>query len=121
MKQLVPTGLDEFIAEHKPGDPVTGRIIKLDGRHATIELGDGVFATCTLPEAEAAKEEPKPAAAAGGALDLSAFSSMLNAKWKTGTSTAKAKPEAPQAGQVRHFRIATLNPATKSLTVDLVS
>jgi hypothetical protein len=46
---------------------------------------------------------------------------MLNAKWKTGTSTVKAKPEAPQTGQVRNFRIATLNPDTKSLTVELVS
>ncbi len=56
MKQLVPTGLDDFLAEHKPGDPVTGRITKLDGTHATIELGDGVFATCTLPAAEAEDE-----------------------------------------------------------------
>ena len=119
MKQLVPTGLDEFLAEHKPGDPVTGRITKVDGRQATVELGDGVFALCTLPATEPApKEESKPAT---GALDLSAFSSMLNAKWKTGTSTAKANPEAPQTGQVRNFRIATLNPDTKSVTVELVS
>ena len=27
MKQLVPTGLDEYIAEHKVGDVVTGRIM----------------------------------------------------------------------------------------------
>jgi small subunit ribosomal protein S1 len=120
MKQLVPTGLDDFLAEHKPGDPVTGRITKLDGTHAIIELGDGVFATCTLPAAQEATEETKPATT-GGALDLSAFSSMLNAKWKTGTSTGASKPLAPQTGQVRNFRIATLNPDTKSLTVTLVS
>jgi small subunit ribosomal protein S1 len=120
MKQLVPTGVDEFLAEHKPGDPLTGRITKIDGAQATIEFGDGVFATCTLPASEPeAKEESKPAE--GGALDLSAFSSMLNAKWKTGTSTTKPKPEAPQPGQVRNFRIATLNPETKTITVTLVS
>ena len=97
----------------------TENITKLDGNHATIELGDGVLALCTLPASEAA--DPEPAKAAAGALDLSAFSSMLNAKWKTGTSTAASKPLAPQTGQIRNFRIATLNPDTKSLTVTLVS
>ena len=29
MKQLVPTGLDEYLAEHKEGDIVTGRIIEV--------------------------------------------------------------------------------------------
>ena len=28
MKQLVPTGLDEYIAEHKAGDVVTGRMME---------------------------------------------------------------------------------------------
>ena len=32
MKQLVPTGLDEYIAEHKEGDVVTGRMIEIVGR-----------------------------------------------------------------------------------------
>ena len=27
MKQLIPTSLDEYIAEHKEGDMVTGRMI----------------------------------------------------------------------------------------------
>src|ERR1700733_14647522 len=40
MKQLVPTGLDEYIAEHKEGDVVTGRLIKVSGEQATIELGE---------------------------------------------------------------------------------
>ena len=28
MKQLVPTGLDEYIAEHNEGDVVTGRLME---------------------------------------------------------------------------------------------
>ena len=31
MKQLVPTGLDEYLAEHKEGDVVTGRITEVSG------------------------------------------------------------------------------------------
>ena len=39
MKQLVPTSLDEYIAEHKEGDMVTGRMIELSGSRARVELG----------------------------------------------------------------------------------
>ena len=31
MKQLVPTSLDEYIAEHKEGDVVTGRMMDVSG------------------------------------------------------------------------------------------
>jgi small subunit ribosomal protein S1 len=116
MKQLIPTGLDEYLAEHKPGDAVTARIVKLDGNIARIELGEGIYATCTLKASEPAAEEPK----ATGAVDLSAFSSMLKDKWKGGPSASKSKPDAPQQGQIRNFRIATINPDTKTITVDLV-
>src|SRR5262249_30967183 len=48
MKQLVPTGLDEYLAEHKPGDLVTGRMAEISGGEARVELGQGVYATCHL-------------------------------------------------------------------------
>src|SRR6202140_1392747 len=31
MKQLVPTGLDEYLADHKEGDTVTGRMVEMSG------------------------------------------------------------------------------------------
>jgi small subunit ribosomal protein S1 len=46
MKQLVLTGLDEYIAEHKEGDMVTGRMTDVSGGRAKVELGEGVHATC---------------------------------------------------------------------------
>ena len=49
MKQLVPTGLDEYLAEHKEGDTVTGRIIEVSGERARVELGEGVQAQCRIP------------------------------------------------------------------------
>jgi small subunit ribosomal protein S1 len=117
MKQLVPTGLDEYIAEHKAGDTVTARILKIDGNSARIELGEGIYATCTLKSVEPVAEEPK----AAGALDLSAFSSMLNAKWKGGPSAPKSTSEAPQPGQIRNFRITQIEPESKTIAVELVS
>src|SRR5206468_5645501 len=40
MKQLVPTSIDEYIAEHKVGDKVSGRVVT----PAIIELGEGIRA-----------------------------------------------------------------------------
>ena len=48
MKQLVPTSLDEYIAEHKAGDVVTGRMGEVSGGQARVELGDGINATCRI-------------------------------------------------------------------------
>ncbi len=49
MKQLIPTGLDEYLAEHKEGDIVTGRMIEVSEGCARVELGEGVVATCQIP------------------------------------------------------------------------
>ena len=59
MKQLVPTGLDEYLAEHKPGDLVTGRIVEISGRDARVELGEGIHAVCRIPAAAQAEKRRK--------------------------------------------------------------
>src|SRR5213079_1228124 len=60
MKQLIPTSLDEYIAEHKPGDVVTGRMTDVSGGRAKVELGEGVHAICRL-NIETKEEEENPA------------------------------------------------------------
>jgi small subunit ribosomal protein S1 len=115
MKQLVPTSLEEYIAEHKPGDRVTGRLADLSGGIARVELGEGIQGTCALPQ-EAPAEEGKPAEAK---VNLSSLSSMLQARWKGGTALAKPKAEPVRAGQVRSFRIAKLDPAAKKIELEL--
>ena len=120
MKQLVPTGLDEFLAEHATGDSVTGRIISTADGVARVELGEGIVASCLLP-AEAPTTEEVSAPAAGG-IDLSAFSSMLKTKWKTGPTLATVKSSAPEsvkAGQVRSFKISQLDAAAKRIELSL--
>jgi small subunit ribosomal protein S1 len=116
MKQLVPTGLDEYIAEHKVGDVVTGRLIEESGERARVELGEGIRATCRIAEVAAAKEEP---AADTNKVDMSSLSAMLNARWKGGPVSSAAKPEAARAGQIRSFRIVKLDAATKKIELEL--
>src|SRR5450432_3915718 len=80
MKQLVPTSLDEYIAEHKQGDVVTGRATDVSAGRAKVELGEGVNATCRLMSDAPGKQENTNASKA----DLSSLSSMLEARWKGG-------------------------------------
>ena len=113
MKQLVPTGLDEYIAEHNEGDVVTGRLMDDSGAQARVELGDGIHAICKKPAATAPKSEaPKESKA-----DLSSLSSMLQARWKTG-SGGPPKAEPSRAGQVRSFRIVNLDRAAKKIELE---
>lgn len=89
MKQLVPTGLDEYLAEHKEGDMVTGRIIEISGGSMRVQLGEGVQASCQVPNESAGKEEEHEQlgaqlAASSSKPDLSSLGSMLQARWKTG-------------------------------------
>jgi small subunit ribosomal protein S1 len=113
MKQLVPTGLDEYIAEHNEGDVVTGRLMDDSGAQARVELGDGIHAICKKPAATAPKNEaPKESKA-----DLSSLSSMLQARWKTG-SGGPPKAEPSRAGQVRSFRIVNLDRAAKKIELE---
>jgi small subunit ribosomal protein S1 len=117
MKQLIPTSMDEFVAEHKAGDSVTGRIVSIADGVAQVELGEGIVCACKLP-AEAAPAATEPAAA--GKVDLSAFSSMLKTKWKTGSAAGAAETKkAPEAGQVRSFKITQLDAEAKRISIEL--
>ena len=104
MKQLVPTGIDEYLAEHREGDMVSGRVIEVSGGSAKVELGEGIQAACRI-SAET-KQASHPANPSGGAkADLASLGSMLQARWKGGTVAESAEPQEVRAGQVRSFRI----------------
>jgi len=120
MKQLVPSGIDEYLAEHKEGDMVTGRMIEVSGGNARVELGEGVQATCRMSASAANSDATQPEPAQSGSKpDLSALSSMLQARWKSGASPTETKKEAARAGQIRSFRIARLNAAEKKIELEL--
>ena len=116
MKQLVPTSIDEYLAEHKQGDVVTGRIIEEAAGQARVELGEGIRATCRIAASAPVKEETKPEAKA----DLSSLSSMLQARWKGAAPAGEAsKAEAVRTGQIRSFRIAALDRDAKKIELEL--
>jgi small subunit ribosomal protein S1 len=125
MKQLVPSGLDEYIAEHKEGDVVTGRIVEVSGDHARVELGEGIHASCNMKSANPASSKNKQAepqsssASTSGKPDLSSLGSMLQARWKGGKAASGAEPDPVSAGQIRKFKIAKLDPAAKKIELEL--
>jgi len=122
MKQLQPTTIDEYIAEHRQGETVTGRIVDTRDGKAKVELGEGVFAQCNFPdETTAADAAAAPAPEKSPAADLSSLTAMLSAKWKQGGSSSKStRPEPGRAGQIRTFKVVKLDQANKKIEVELV-
>ena len=114
IKQMAPSGLDEYLAEHKVGDVVTGRIMQA-GEDGRVELGEGVVGLCKNLAGLPAKAEPRIEPKA----DLSSLTSMLQARWKSG-SGGESKPDAARSGQVRSFRIARLDPSEKKIELEMV-
>jgi small subunit ribosomal protein S1 len=120
LKQLQPTSLDEYIAEHKEGDVVTGRVADVKGNRVAVELGEGVQAHFNI-----AAQEQKQEQKAAPSVDVSALSSMLASKWKGGGSGSQSggdsgpKRDLPKHGQIRSFRITRLDPEKKRIEIEL--
>jgi small subunit ribosomal protein S1 len=112
MKQLAPTSLDEFVAGHKTGDVVTGRIVEIADEGATVELGEGIQGMCPLRHATAAHPPKREAQT-----DLTSLTSMLAARWKGGSSAA-SEPEPARPGQIRRFCITRVDPLTKRIELE---
>jgi len=114
IRQLAPSDLDEYIAEQKVGDIVSGRLIEVSPGSALVELGQGVQGTCrVVPRAAQNKPEAQPQA------DLSSLSAMLQARWKSGPSSDTGKLDELRAGEVRSFRITSLDPSGKKIELEL--
>ncbi len=121
LKQLQPTSLDEYIAEHKEGEVVTGRISDVKGNRVTVELGEGVSAHFNMVQAEAKQEQRS------SSVDVSALSSMLASKWKGSGGGGPAqggdsapRREVPKTGQVRSFKLTKLDAEKKKIEIEMV-
>jgi small subunit ribosomal protein S1 len=116
IKQMVPTSIDEYLAERKVGDVVSGRVAEISGNFATVELGQGIRAVCragtTSRNANSGDQQSR------GTADLQSLSSMLAAKWKSGSVTQAATSDLA-AGQIRSFKVIQLDPGTKKIEVEI--
>jgi small subunit ribosomal protein S1 len=112
MKQLEPTSIDEYLAEHKTGEVVSGRVVNVSGDRMKVELGEGVTAFAPVPE------QRKEAAAGSQRADLSSLTAMLTQKWKSGRGAAESS-EAIRAGQIRSFKIVQIDAEKKRIDLEL--
>jgi small subunit ribosomal protein S1 len=115
IKQLLPSSIEEYIAEHQEGNVVSGRVMEVSGEQARVELGEGIQGTCRIATEGPSTKESRAESKA----DLSALSSLLKAHWKGGAGAVVSKPEAVRASQIRSFRIAKLDPAAKKIELEL--
>lgn len=117
MKQLIPTDLDKYLEEHSVGDVVSGRLIELTGDNTIVELGEGIRANCAI----SANIEPKVSTRSEAKLDLSALSSMLNARWKGEAKPSNTQVDPLYVGQMRKFKIVSIDRDTKQIGLELTT
>ena len=125
IKQLIPSHIDEYIAEHKAGDTVSGRVVEQSATLAHVDLGEGIRAICHTAFAtpsqapSTSKGAPAPETIPAIKPDLSSLGSMLKARWQGKVPASEFKPKPLSAGQIRTFRIVKLDPEAKQIEVVL--
>jgi small subunit ribosomal protein S1 len=118
LKQPIPTSIDEYLAEQKVGDIVSGRVVELSPTLTVVELGEGIRAHCRAGKTAAAPAVATEAKS-DGKPDLSSLSSMLKARWQGNTPAAASEPEPLAEGQLRRFRIMKIDAEGKKIEVEL--
>ncbi len=114
VKQMAPSSLDEYIVGRKQGEVVSGRVMSVPGDTAQVELGEGVHGTCRVTQKAESQEQTS-----SGNLDLSALTSMLSARWKSGSTAGATRKGEVVPGQVRSFRISKLDREAKQIDLEL--
>jgi len=114
LKQLEPTPLERYLAAHRVGEVVSGRIVRVEWDAAEVELADGVTVRCPLPEAapDRVSQPGQPGQ------DLRSLTALLAAKWK-GELPAAEPRSGVRAGQVRSFRITALDASKGVIELEL--
>jgi small subunit ribosomal protein S1 len=125
MKALEPTSMDEFLVENKVGDVVTGRVVDVSSSRIKVELAEGVTAFAPAPQKKEAKATAAaPSTAGAQKADLSSMTALLTAKWKSGGPSSASGSSEPQqeslhAGQVRSFKISSIDLEKKKIELEL--
>jgi small subunit ribosomal protein S1 len=104
LKQLEVTSADQFMLESAVGDRVGGRVLRVNGKEVTVQLGEGIEGVCIVEEAPVAP-------LSGGSL-----AAQLAAAWKGGVkSSSGVRLEPYLEGQVRSFTIKAMDAAGRRI------
>jgi len=116
MKRLIPTELDEYLAEHHLGDIVTGRVVTVseDSGAAEVEFGNGVYGRSLPPSGNVEGTYRQAGGSAGNVADMS---SMLMARWQGKSARSSPASDPLRPGQTRQFRITLLDLGSKVIEV----
>ena len=112
MRQLEPTEQDRYLDAVQEGETVSGRILKIQGDRAEVELGEGVKGVCVIGGASQAVA----GASATGSGDVSSLGAMLEAAWKGG---AGGGGEAVESGQLRSFKVKSVDREHGAIELEL--
>jgi small subunit ribosomal protein S1 len=115
MKQLEPTKADLWLAEHKEGDTVTGRVLEVRDNRIQVELGEGVTGVCRLA---AADKSSSGSGANSQKADVASAAALLAARFKQGIAPQDSGPKI-RPGETRRFSIAQIDPQKKRIDLTL--
>jgi ribosomal protein S1 len=117
MKQLEPTSFDIWVSEHQLGETITARILDVKNDRAKVEVGEGVYGVCRLSAADQGGEGKQGGGPAK--VDLSQLTAMLSARWKSGPDF-EAEQKVVRSGQIRQFRITSMDAQAKRIELELL-
>lgn len=113
MKQLEPTSADLFISEHQEGETLMGRVVETHTSWVKVEVAEGVTARCKTKE-----ESGGASASQAAAADVNDLAALLASKWKSGGG-GEGSDKGMKPGQIRKFRITSLDAASRRVEVEL--
>ena len=90
IKQLEPTSIDEYIAEHKAGDTVSGRIVEVSGQSRQSRVGRGCVRAL-----QTAEQKAQEAAASASKADRFRAERDARGEMEIGRRSAEPAAEAP--------------------------
>jgi small subunit ribosomal protein S1 len=123
MKQLEPTLMDKFLADHQLDEVLSGLVVSVDGNNARIEVAEGIVALCRLPkeQPEAAASASEPQQSSGRQkVDLASMTAMLTSRWKQGPSETAPRAERLRRGEVKQVKIIKLDAERQTVEVELL-
>jgi small subunit ribosomal protein S1 len=90
-------------------------VVDVKSDRLKVEIAEGVFGICKMT----AETEQEAAQGTASKTDISTLTAMLAARWKSGPDIA-AENKVPKIGQIRQFRIASLDAQAKRIQLESV-